>query len=154
MVVCVPTYIPVEVAAGMNWYCRPDGFPREFYRLGAHAIGRHGRNKIWCAISVFLRSSFGTKGANIPAILRGLLRVDGLVSRRGSVASQFTRLNIASNNAFVGDPLPILDINFAQLLCFLAFWAVHVWFIAKGTESIRWLETYAAPFLIAMGLAL
>src|SRR5690606_34913311 len=41
-----------------------------------------------------------------------------------------------------------------QLLCFLAFWALHVWFIAKGTESIRWLETYAAPFLIVMGLAL
>ena len=34
------------------------------------------------------------------------------------------------------------------------FWALHVFFIAKGTESIRWLETYAAPFLILMGLAL
>jgi len=29
-----------------------------------------------------------------------------------------------------------------------------VWFIVKGTESIKWLESFAAPFLIVVGLAL
>ena len=63
-------------------------------------------------------------------------------------------MNVLSNDGFVGQALPVLGINFWQFVCFLGFWAVHVWFIAKGTESSRWLETYAAPFLIAMGLAL
>jgi len=31
---------------------------------------------------------------------------------------------------------------------------LHIWFIRNGTESIRWLETLAAPVLIVMGLAL
>jgi NCS1 family nucleobase:cation symporter-1 len=53
-----------------------------------------------------------------------------------------------------GAPLPVLGINAGQLLCFLGFWTVHVYFIARGTESIRWLETLSAPFLLFMGLVL
>jgi NCS1 family nucleobase:cation symporter-1 len=34
------------------------------------------------------------------------------------------------------------------------FWALNVWFIVKGTESIKWLESLSAPFLIVVGLAL
>ena len=100
-------------------------------------------------------SSFGTVGANIPALLRGLVACGwfGIQTWIGGNAI-YTLLNVATNNAVVSDPIAWLGINFAQLMCFLAFWAVHVWFIAKGTDSIRWLETYAAPFLIAMGLLL
>lgn len=58
------------------------------------------------------------------------------------------------SGGLAGDPLPVLGINAGQFACFMAFWALHLYFIKNGTESIRWLETYAAPFLIAMGLAL
>jgi hypothetical protein len=44
----------------------------------------------------------------------------------------------------------ITMIDAGQTGCFLAFWLLHVWFIKNGTESIRWLELWAAPVLIAM----
>ena len=44
---------------------------------------------------------------------------------------------------FVGAPLPLLGIDVAQVTCFLAFWAFQVFFIVRGMESIRWLETLA-----------
>ena len=50
--------------------------------------------------------------------------------------------------------MPLLGIDPAQTLCFLGFWALHVVFIHYGTESIKWLEQLAAPFLLLMGLAL
>jgi len=63
-------------------------------------------------------------------------------------------LNAVSGNALVGRPLPALGIDLTQLCCFLGFWGLHLFFITRGTESIRWLENLAAPFLITMGLAL
>ena len=41
-----------------------------------------------------------------------------------------------------------------QLFMYGLFWLMNVWFVWKGTESIKWLETYAAPFLIGIGLLL
>jgi NCS1 family nucleobase:cation symporter-1 len=38
--------------------------------------------------------------------------------------------------------------------CFILFWLINVYFIWKGTESIKWMESLAAPFLIVTGLAL
>ena len=59
-----------------------------------------------------------------------------------------------TGNGFVGSPLPLLGIDVGQTACFLLFWALHVVFIKYGTESIRWLELWAAPLLIVMCLAL
>jgi NCS1 family nucleobase:cation symporter-1 len=39
-------------------------------------------------------------------------------------------------------------------LGFFLFWVVNLWFVWKGTESIKLLETLSAPFLIVVGLAL
>jgi NCS1 family nucleobase:cation symporter-1 len=118
--------------------------------LVGHAGTKHG-----IPFPVLLRSSFGTVGANVPAILRGLVACGwfGIQTWVGGQAI-YTILNAVSSDWFVGTPLPVLGIDLWQTICFLAFWALHVWFIANGTESIRWLETYAAPFLIVMGLVL
>ncbi|RLM49058.1 hypothetical protein DVK02_18175, partial [Halobellus sp. Atlit-31R] len=49
-----------------------------------------------------------------------------------------------------GEPLPGLGINLGQLACFLGFWAIQMYFIVHGMESIRKLETYTAPLKIAI----
>lgn len=54
----------------------------------------------------------------------------------------------------VGDALPILGINAGALGCFIAFWLLQIVVIWRGVESIRLLETLAAPFLIGIGLLL
>jgi NCS1 family nucleobase:cation symporter-1 len=51
-------------------------------------------------------------------------------------------------------PNSFLGINGAQLCCFLLFWAVNMFVIYKGIETIRILLNIKAPLLIALGLLL
>ncbi|MGE0784044.1 MAG: NCS1 family nucleobase:cation symporter-1 [Sandaracinaceae bacterium] len=158
MVVCVPTYMLSAgmVEQGMNWWQATltvllgNAIVLVPMMLVGHAGTKHS-----IPFPVLLRSSFGTKGANIPALLRGLVACGwfGIQTWVGGSAI-YTMINALTDDAIVGTALPILGIDPGQTVCFVAFWAMHVFFIAYGTESIRWLETLAAPFLIVMGLAL
>jgi NCS1 family nucleobase:cation symporter-1 len=158
MVVCVPTYMLSSslVSEGMAWWqavltvLAGNVVVLVPMMLIGHAGAKHG-----IPFPVLLRSSFGTHGAKLPALMRGLVACGwfGINTWLGGSAI-YVILNTLTGGAVKGDPLPILDIDLAQTLCFLAFWALHVWFIRHGTESIRWLENLAAPFLLLMGLAL
>lgn len=158
MVVCVPTYMLSAgmVEQGMSWWQAVltvlvgNAIVLVPMILVGHAGTKHG-----IPFPVLLRSSFGTIGANVPAILRGLVACGwfGIQTWVGGSAI-YTMINALTGDAIVGEALPVLGIDPGQALCFLFFWGLHVFFITYGTESIRWLETYAAPFLIAMGLAL
>lgn len=158
MVVCVPTYMLAAglVSEGMAWWqaiitvLLGNVIVLVPMIMIGHAGAKHG-----VPFPVLLRSAFGTKGAKIPAIARGLVACGwfGIQTWVGGSAI-YVILNSLSDNAFQGSPLPFLAIDLTQTLCFLAFWALHLIFIRNGTESIRWLESYAAPFLIFMGLAL
>ncbi len=118
--------------------------------LVGHAGARYG-----IPFPVLLRSSFGTVGARLPGLLRSLVACGwfGIQTWVGGFAI-YQILNGVFGSAFVGQPLPLIDIDFAQLCCFLAFWALQVYFIARGMESIKWLETLAAPLLLLVGVAL
>jgi NCS1 family nucleobase:cation symporter-1 len=104
---------------------------------------------------VLLRSSFGPRGAQVAALARALVACGwfGINTWLGGSAI-YVALNLLSGNALAGTALPLIGIDAGQLACFLAFWALHLYFIRNGTESIRWLEQLSAPFLIVMGLAL
>jgi len=158
MVVCVPTYMLAGglLDAGMSW-SQAIGtiLLGNLIVLVPMALVGHAGTKHGVPFPVLLRASFGTVGANVPAVLRGLVACGwfGIQTWVGGSAI-YSILNALSHDAFVGSPLPVLGIDLTQTLCFLAFWALHVWFVYRGTESIRWLETLAAPFLLAMGVAL
>jgi NCS1 family nucleobase:cation symporter-1 len=49
--------------------------------------------------------------------------------------------------AFMGHGAP-------EFVGFGLFWIVNLYFVFAGTESIRWLETLSAPFLLLVGLGL
>lgn len=104
---------------------------------------------------VLLRSSFGPRGAQAAALARAFVACGwfGINTWIGGTAI-YGLLNILTGSALEGAVLPVLGINLGQLGCFLAFWALHIYFISRGTESIRWLETLSAPFLVVMGLVL
>ncbi|MEZ4336501.1 MAG: NCS1 family nucleobase:cation symporter-1 [Sandaracinaceae bacterium] len=158
MVVCVPTYMLSAgmVEQGMSWWQATltvllgNVVVLVPMMLVGHAGTKHG-----IPFPVLLRSSFGTIGANVPAILRGLVACGwfGIQTWVGGSAI-YTMINALTDDAIVGAALPVLGIDLGQTVCFVVFWGLHVFFIAFGTESIRWLETLAAPFLIVMGIAL
>jgi NCS1 family nucleobase:cation symporter-1 len=158
MVVCVPTYMLAGglIAEGMSWWqavvtvLLGNVIVLVPMMLIGHAGAKHG-----IPFPVLLRSSFGTKGARIPAVARGLVACGwfGINTWVGGSAI-YVIVNALTGAAITGEALPFLGIDAGQFACFIGFWAMHLYFIKNGTESIRWLETYAAPFLIGMGLVL
>lgn len=53
-----------------------------------------------------------------------------------------------------GARMPFFGINPWELACFILFWLIQIAVIYRGVESIRLLETVAAPLLIGIGLVL
>jgi NCS1 family nucleobase:cation symporter-1 len=53
-----------------------------------------------------------------------------------------------------GNALPLLGITPAHFGCFLLFWAINMWVIWRGIDTIRVLLNIKAPLLIALGLLL
>ncbi len=94
----------------------------------------------------YCRASFGIIGANIPAVLRALVACGwfGIQTWIGGFAIYSVLLVLIPSlkNMAV---LPILDINLAQLVCFLLFWSLNMFVISKGIESIRLLLNIKAP---------
>ena len=158
MVACVPTYMLAGglIAAGMNWSqaVLTVLFGNVIVLMPMIAIGHMGA-KYGVPFPVLLRSAFGPQGAKIPAIARGLVACGwfGINTWVGGSAI-YVIMNTLTDGMFRGEALPLLGIDPAQTICFLVFWAMHLYFIRNGTESIRWLEVLAAPFLLAMGLTL
>jgi NCS1 family nucleobase:cation symporter-1 len=158
MVVCVPTYTIAGslISEGMSpWQAIGIVFLGNLIVLIPMLLTGAMGAKYGLPFPVLLRSAFGPRGAQLPALARALVACGwfGIQTWIGGQAI-YAALNILTGDALKGTPLPLLGIDPAAALCFLAFWGLHLWFIAKGTESIRWLETWAAPFLIVMGLLL
>ena len=158
MAICVPAYLLASglIQQGMAWWqAMLTVLLGNLVVLLPMLLIGHAGTRYGVPFPVLLRASFGTIGARLPGLLRGLVACGwfGIQTWVGGFAI-YQIINGVSGGAFIGAPLPIVDIDVAQLGSFLAFWAVQVYFIAKGVESIRWLETLAAPVLILAALGL
>ncbi|MEM6991436.1 MAG: NCS1 family nucleobase:cation symporter-1 [Myxococcota bacterium] len=158
MVVCVPTYVLAAslIKNGMSWSeAVMTVMLGNVVVLAPMVLNGHPGTKYGIPFPVLARASFGILGAHVPSLLRALVACGwfGIQTWFGGAAI-YQLLNVLAGGSLAGAPLPVLGINTAQSLSFLGFWAIQVYFIYKGMESIRIFETLAAPFLIAMGLAL
>lgn len=152
MVVCVPSYAIAAgmIGQGLNWWqacllvLLGNGIVLVPIVLNAHAGAKYG-----IPFPVYARASFGVFGANVPAVLRAIVACGwfGIQTWTGGV-SLYTLWKVLIGEA------PSAEVGVGHFIGFGLFWLVNVFFIVKGTESIKFLETWAAPFLIAMGLAL
>ncbi len=158
MAVCVPAYLLASglIAQGMSgWQAMSTVLLGNLIVLIPMVLIGHAGTRYGVPFPVLLRASFGTIGARLPGLLRGLVACGwfGIQTWVGGFAI-YQILNAISGQAFIGEPLAFVGIDAAQVVCFLVFWVIQVYFIAKGIESIRWLETLAAPFLILAALGL
>jgi nucleobase:cation symporter-1, NCS1 family len=158
MAACIPTYMLASslIGEGMNWsQAIFTVFLGNLIVLIPMILNAHAGTKYGIPFPVFCRASFGTKGANIPAILRALVACGwfGIQTWIGGnaifkiLAVFFPSLAAAAVSQTFGISLP-------QFLCFLFFWAINMWIIYKGIDSIRLLLSIKAPLLIALGLLL
>ena len=105
--------------------------------------------------AVLVRSSFGVRGNKLPALLRAIVACGwfGIQCWIGGNAIHVIG-NILVGGALTGPAIPFIGLNTAQLCSFFVFWALHLYFIRKGPDSVRWIETITAPVKIVVVLAL
>jgi len=118
-------------------------------------LNGHAGAKYAIPFAVLVRASFGTSGAKLPALLRALVACGwfGIQCWVGGSAI-YAIGNIFTGGALVGAKLGWIGIDAGQLGSFMLFWTLHLFFIARGPESVRWIETITAPIKVAILLAL
>ena len=162
MSVCIPTYTMASglIDQGMSWKeaiaCVALG---NVIVLAPMILNAHPGTRYGVPFPVLARASFGVLGANIPALLRALVACGRFGIQTWIGGQALYQLFAAAVPAIV-EPLssPVfkaaVGIQPGELLGFAVFWAITLRFILRGTESIKFLESWAAPFLIIMGLVL
>jgi cytosine/uracil/thiamine/allantoin permease len=154
MAVCIPTYMMAAfmIKAGMSWYASliVIGLANLVITIPM-VLNGHAGVKYGIPFPVLGRAAFGIHGIHLPAILRAIVACGwfGIQTWLGGLAC-YAIWNAATGNV---DPNPN-GLNLGEFGGFSAFWVINMYFVWKGTESIKWLEEYSAPILIAMGIAL
>jgi len=158
MVVCVPTYMLAGglIDLGMNWWqavCTV--LLGNAIVLVPMILNGHAGTKYGVPFPVLSRASFGIRGAHIPSILRALVACGwfGIQTWIGGSAI-YQLVNALGSDVLIGEDLGWLGASAGELVCFGAFWALQVMVLLRGIDSIKVLETWAAPFLIVLGLLL
>jgi cytosine/uracil/thiamine/allantoin permease len=152
MAVCIPTYILASymIRSGLSWYAALIiiGLANLIITIPMILNG-HAGVKFGIPFPVLGRASFGTRGIHIAALMRGIVACGwfGIQTWIGGLAF-YEIWCVISDTASIPELVP------AKFICFGLFWLVNVFFIWKGTESIKWLEVTAAPILILTGVLL
>lgn len=159
MSVCIPTYMLAAgmVGSGMTWrQSLLTIFLGNAVVLVPLIVNAHAGTRYGIPFPVYARASFGIAGAHIPSLLRSLVACGWFGIQTWIGGTAITAIlailwpgwrALGSNWQFMGYGLP----DYAG---FLLFWAINIYFVWAGTESIKKLETLSAPFLIAVSLGL
>jgi NCS1 family nucleobase:cation symporter-1 len=157
MSLCIPTYMLASslIGGGMNWWqAILTIFLGNTIVLIPMILNGHAGAKYGIPFPVFARASFGTKGANIPAMLRAIVACGwfGIQTWIGGTAIYYMiRVWIP---ALPDISLSGLFPNLVPFICFLAFWLLNMFIVYLGVESIRKLLVFKAIFLPVAALAL
>jgi nucleobase:cation symporter-1, NCS1 family len=150
MSVCIPTYMLASglIAGGMSWkQAIGTILLGNLIVLVPMILNAHAGTKYGIPFPVYVRASFGVRGANIPAVLRALVACGwfGIQCWIGGQAA-YSMLRVLWPRAASNLAMP--------WICFFAFWLLNMAVIWRGIETIKFLEGIGAPFMLAVGLLL
>ncbi len=159
MSVCVPTYMLAAslIAAGMNWWqAMLAVLLGNLLVMVPMILNGHAGTRYGIPFPVFARAAFGVFGSHIPSIARALVACGwfGIQTYIGGEAMSAMIGLLWDGWATLGGGAMFLGLSLTSWITFLLFWLLNVYFVWRGTESIKWLETLAAPFLLLVGVAL
>ena len=157
MSLCIPTYMLASslIGGGMNWWqAILTIFLGNTIVLIPMILNGHAGAKYGIPFPVFARASFGTKGANIPAMLRAIVACGWFGIQTWIGGASIYYIFRAWNPS-----LPEIDSSslFPQslpMICFFAFWLLNMFIVYLGVESIKKLLVFKAIFLPIAAIAL
>jgi NCS1 family nucleobase:cation symporter-1 len=157
MSLCIPTYMLASslIQGGMNWWqAILTIFLGNAIVLIPMILNGHAGAKYGIPFPVLARVSFGTRGANIPAMLRAIVACGWFGIQTWIGGASLYNILRAWNRS-------LEEINYAgmfpqalPLLCFFIFWLLNMFIVYLGVESIRKLLVFKAIFLPVAALAL
>src|SRR5580765_1486584 len=157
MSLCIPTYMLASslIEGGMNWWqAILTIFAGNTVVLIPMILNGHAGAKYGIPFPVFARASFGTRGANIPAMLRAVVACGWFGIQTWIGGASLYNLLRAWNPSLDQINTPSLLPQPLPALCFILFWLLNMFIIYKGTESIRKLLVFKAIFLPIAAMAL
>jgi NCS1 family nucleobase:cation symporter-1 len=156
---CIPTYMLAGglIVAGMNWWqalltiALGNLIVLVPILLNAHPGTRYG-----IPFPVLARASFGTRGANIPAVLRAIVAC-GWFGIQCSIGGEAIKTFLAAlwpAFASIGGDVSILGLSVASAITFAIFWALNIFIIYRGMNAVRIFENWAAPIVLVLAACL
>jgi nucleobase:cation symporter-1, NCS1 family len=145
------------IEAGMNWWqAMITILLGNTIVLIPMILNAHAGTKYGVSFPVLCRAAFGTKGANIPAILRAIVACGwfGIQTWIGGTAIDALFGVMSSGWAHLLNDATILNVAVHTWIAFFLFWGIQVVIILRGVEGIKYLETWSAPLLLGGGLVL
>jgi NCS1 family nucleobase:cation symporter-1 len=149
MSVCIPTYMLASglIAGGMNWWQAVGTILLgNLIVLAPMLLNAHAGAKYGIPFPVFVRASFGVRGANIAALLRAIVAC-GWFGIQAWIGGQ-------AIHSMLQIVWPAAAQPWVAWACFGSFWLLNMAVVWKGIETIRVLEGIGAPFMLGMGLLL
>ncbi len=156
---CIPTYMLAGglIAVGMNWWqaLLTIGLGNVIVLLPILA-NAHPGTKYGIPFPVLARASFGTSGANVPAVLRAIVACGwfGIQTFIGGEAVKTFIEAVWPGYAHLGGGAAILGLSLPSAITFLAFWGLNIYIIYRGMNAVRVFENWAAPIVLVFAAAL
>ena len=150
MAIVITTYTLASglMAAGMNWWQALLTISLgNILVLIPMLLNAHAGTKYGVPFPVFVRASFGVRGANFAAIARALVACGwfGIQTWIGGLA-----LDALLTAAWGG----WANIPGHAFITFFIFWVIQLVIILRGIEGVKVFESLSAPLLLLGGLAL
>jgi len=157
MSLCIPTYMLASslIQGGMNWWQSIlTIFLGNAIVLIPMVLNGHAGAKYGIPFPVLARASFGTRGANIPAMLRAIVACGWFGIQTWIGGASLYNIFRAWNPSLAEINTSTLFPQAVPFLCFFLFWLLNMFIVYLGTGSIRKLLVFKAFFLPAAALAL
>lgn len=158
MSACIPTYMMSSglIASGMN-----AGQALFTILLGNTIVllpillNSHPGTKYGIPFPVFARAAYGTYGSNLPALMRAVVACGwfGIQTWIGgqALSTMFNAIHPGFDTMLGG---PYGGYSGGQWLSFAIFWGINILIVYKGMDLLKKIESFAAPFVLLMTLAL
>ncbi|MET9873707.1 NCS1 family nucleobase:cation symporter-1 [Actinacidiphila glaucinigra] len=113
----------------------------------------HAGPKYGIPFPVLARSSFGVRGANLPALLRAAVAC-AWFGIQTWIGGQGIFVLLGKIWGGWAGAAHVAGYPWTLWVCFLAFWALELAIIYRGMETLRRFENWAAPFVLVGAVVL
>ena len=156
---CIPTYMLAGglIALGMDW--KQALFTITLGNLIVlipMLLNAHPGAKYGIPFPIFARASFGTLGANLPALARAIVACGwfGINTFIGGNAISLLLSAIIPGYKDLGGSFAIAGLSLPAAIGFIIFWLFQMYIVYKGMDTLRRFENWAAPVVMILALVL